>query len=82
MTFGPNLKIERARRGLSDEESADLIGIQAAFYGQLDRGRRGFDIGELPGITRALGGFGDASCRQAVGAATAATVAPVQRGQP
>ena len=53
--FGGNLKIERVKRGLSQEEFADLIGLHRTFYGQLERGQRGFNIAELPGIARALG---------------------------
>jgi transcriptional regulator with XRE-family HTH domain len=53
--FGRNLKIERVRRGLSQEEFADRIGLHRTFYGQLERGQRGFNIVELPGIARALG---------------------------
>ena len=53
--FGGNLKIERVKRGLSQEEFADLIGLSRTFYGDLERGQCGFNIVELPGIARALG---------------------------
>jgi DNA-binding XRE family transcriptional regulator len=45
--FGVNLKIERTRRGLSQREFADIIGMHRTFYGRLERGQRGFNIVEL-----------------------------------
>lgn len=54
-TFGGNLKIERVKRKLSQNEFADLIGLSRTFYGRLERGQCGFNIVELPGIARALG---------------------------
>ncbi len=53
--FGGNLKIERVKRLLSQEEFAHLIGVSRTFYGQLERGQRGINIAELPSIARALG---------------------------
>jgi transcriptional regulator with XRE-family HTH domain len=53
--LGGSLKIERVRRGLSQDEFADLIGLSRTFYGRLERGQCGFNIVELPGIARALG---------------------------
>jgi transcriptional regulator with XRE-family HTH domain len=53
--FGLNLKLERTKRGLSQEEFADLIGVHRTFEGQLERGRRGVHISELPRIARVLG---------------------------
>jgi DNA-binding XRE family transcriptional regulator len=53
--FGANLKIQRVKRGLSQEEFADLIGIHRTFYGRVERGQCGFNLAELPGIARALG---------------------------
>jgi transcriptional regulator with XRE-family HTH domain len=54
-TLGANLKIQRVKQGLSQEELADLIGLHRTFYGQIERGQCGFNIAELPGIARALG---------------------------
>ncbi len=53
--LGGNLKIERVKRGLSQEEFADLVGLHRTFYGLIERGQRGFNIVELPGIARGLG---------------------------
>lgn len=53
--FGLNLKLERTKRGLSQEEFADLIGVHRTFEGQLERGQRGVHVAELPRIARALG---------------------------
>jgi DNA-binding XRE family transcriptional regulator len=50
-----NLRLERTKRGLSQEEFGDLIGVHRTFVGQLERGQRGTDIRELPGIAKALG---------------------------
>lgn len=53
--FGLGLKLERVKRGLSQDEFADLIGMHRTFEGQLERGQRGMNIVELPRIARALG---------------------------
>jgi DNA-binding XRE family transcriptional regulator len=53
--FGLNLKLERVKRGLSQEEFAELIGLHRTFYGQLERGQRGVNIVELPRIAHVLG---------------------------
>ena len=79
--FGVNLKIERTRRGLSQKEFADLIGMHRTFYGQLVRGQRGFNIVELPGIARRLGIRQCDPLPEAVDEA-AALIPPVQEGQP
>jgi transcriptional regulator with XRE-family HTH domain len=55
IAFGLNLKIERSRRGLSQEELANRIGMHRTFVGQLERGQRGVNVVELPSIARALG---------------------------
>jgi transcriptional regulator with XRE-family HTH domain len=53
--FGRNLKVQRVSRGLSQEQFGALIGLNRTFVGQLERGQRGINIVELPGIARALG---------------------------
>jgi transcriptional regulator with XRE-family HTH domain len=80
--FGRNLKIERTKRGLSQEEFADLIGLHRTFYGQIERGQRGFNIVELPGIARGLGIRQCDLLPEAVDEAAAALIPPVQEGQP
>ena len=55
LAFGLNLRLERTKRGLSQEEFADLIGLHRTFEGQLERGQRGVHIAELPRIAKALG---------------------------
>jgi transcriptional regulator with XRE-family HTH domain len=79
--FGVNLKIERTRRGLSQKEFADLIGMHRTFYGQIERGQRGFNIVELPGIARRLGIRQCDLLPEPVDEAAAPTP-PVQEGQP
>jgi DNA-binding XRE family transcriptional regulator len=54
LAFGLGLKLQRVKRGLSQEEFADLIGMHRTFYGQLERAQRGTNISELPHIARAL----------------------------
>jgi transcriptional regulator with XRE-family HTH domain len=53
--FGMSLKLKRTARGLSQEEFGELIGLHRTFVGLLERGKRGINIAELPGIARALG---------------------------
>jgi transcriptional regulator with XRE-family HTH domain len=53
--FGRFLKVERTKRGMSQEEFADLLGIHRTFMGQLERGRSGTNIAELPRMARELG---------------------------
>jgi DNA-binding XRE family transcriptional regulator len=55
LAFGRNLKIERARRGLSQAEFGELIGMHRTFVGHLERGQCGVNVVELPVIARALG---------------------------
>jgi DNA-binding XRE family transcriptional regulator len=53
--FGLGLKLERIKRGMTQDEFADLIGVHRTFVGQLERGQRGINVRELPRIARALG---------------------------
>jgi transcriptional regulator with XRE-family HTH domain len=53
--FGQFLKIERVKRGMSQAEFADLIGVHRTFMGLLERGRRGTNIAELPRLVGSLG---------------------------
>ena len=53
--FGKTLHVERVRRGLSQEEFADLVGLHRTFYGALERGDRGCNVDKLPAIARGLG---------------------------
>jgi DNA-binding XRE family transcriptional regulator len=53
--FGRNLKIQRTKLGLSQEQFADLIGMHRTFVGQLERGQHGVNVAELPKIAQALG---------------------------
>lgn len=52
--FGKTLHLERVRRGLSQEEFAELVGLHRTFYGALERGERGCNIDKLPAIARGL----------------------------
>jgi transcriptional regulator with XRE-family HTH domain len=74
--LGGNLKIERVKRGLSQEGFADLIGLSRTFYGELERGQCGFNIAELPGIARGLGVRQAELLPEAVEDATAPSVEP------
>lgn len=53
--FGRTLHLERVRRGLSQEEFAELVGLHRTFYGAVERGDRGCNIDKLPAIARGLG---------------------------
>ena len=53
--FGKTLHLERVRRGLSQEDFAELVGLHRTFYGSVERGDRGCNIDKLPTIARGLG---------------------------
>ncbi len=53
--FGRNLRVQRVKRGLSQEQFGALAGLDRTFVGQLERGRHGVNVVELPRIARALG---------------------------
>ena len=53
--FGKTLHLERVRRGLSQEDFAELVGLHRTFYGAVERGDRGCNIDKLPAIARGLG---------------------------
>ena len=53
--FGKTLHLERVRRGLSQEDFAELVGMHRTFYGAVERGDRGCNIDKLPAIARGLG---------------------------
>ncbi len=53
--FGRFLKIERVKRGMTQQEFADLLGLDRTFVGLLERGRSGTNIAELPRMARGLG---------------------------
>ena len=55
LAFGLALKLERVKRGMTQNEFADLIGVHRTFEGQLERGQRGINVRELPRIARSLG---------------------------
>jgi transcriptional regulator with XRE-family HTH domain len=52
--FGRRLKVERVKRGLTQRQFADLIGVDRAFEGQVERGQSGMNIRALPRIAQAL----------------------------
>lgn len=53
--FGLNLKLERVKRGLTQAEFADLLGMHRTFIGQLERGQRGCHILEFIHMVDVLG---------------------------
>ena len=53
--FGKTLHVQRVRRGLSQEEFAELLGLHRTFYGALERGERGCNLDKLPAVARGLG---------------------------
>lgn len=53
--FGKTLHLERVRRGLNQEDFAELVGLHRTFYGAVERGDRGCNIDKLPAIARGLG---------------------------
>ena len=48
------LKKARKRAGLTQEECADLIGVKPWSYLQREKGRRVFEINDIPILARAL----------------------------
>lgn len=63
MTPDPSLKVRlglavrrrRERLGLTQEEFADSIGVQTAYYGQLERGRQNVTLWNLQRVAAGLG---------------------------
>jgi len=49
------LRVERARRRMSQAQFGDLIGVDRTFYGALERGQRGVNISRLPDMAAGLG---------------------------
>jgi transcriptional regulator with XRE-family HTH domain len=53
--FGRNLKVQRVRCGLTQEQLAARAGLHRTFIGVLERGEGGINIVELVPLAAALG---------------------------
>lgn len=52
--FGENLRVERFRRGMSQEELADLLGIHRTLVGAIERGERNLTLRTIERLTAQL----------------------------
>lgn len=53
--FALQVRLERVRRRLTQEELADRAGMHRTFIGQLERGERGINVASLGRLARGLG---------------------------
>lgn len=54
-TLAQNLRSERAKRGLSQEELADLAGLHRTFVGAVERCERNISLDNIGKLALALG---------------------------
>jgi transcriptional regulator with XRE-family HTH domain len=53
--IGRNIKAERVRRGLRQEELGEVLGLSRAAIGHIETGRHPVAVDSLPAVCRALG---------------------------
>jgi transcriptional regulator with XRE-family HTH domain len=53
--FGRNVKVQRVRLDLTQEQLAERAGLCRTFIGKLERGQTGINLVELPALAQALG---------------------------
>jgi transcriptional regulator with XRE-family HTH domain len=53
--FGMRIKLLRIRRGLTQAQFAERASLDRTFVGFVERGQRGVNITELPGLAAAAG---------------------------
>lgn len=45
--FGTNVKIERLRQNLSQEQVAEIMGVSHAYYASIERGKENMSLGKV-----------------------------------
>jgi transcriptional regulator with XRE-family HTH domain len=55
VVIGRNIRAERARRGLRQEDLGESLGLSRAAVGHIETGRHPVAVDSLPAICRALG---------------------------
>lgn len=53
--FSANIRIARARLGISQEELADRCGLHRTYIGSVERGERNISVDNMEAISIALG---------------------------
>lgn len=53
--FAANMRLQRAAKGLSQEELADACGLHRTYIGSVERGERNVSIDNMERIAAALG---------------------------
>lgn len=53
--FALQVRLERVRQRLTQEELAERAGMHRTFIGQLERGQRGMNVASLGRLARGLG---------------------------
>lgn len=54
-TFGKEVRRLRTKRGISQEELADICGLHRTYIGSVERGERNLSLLNIVKISRALG---------------------------
>lgn len=52
--FAENLRTERKRLGLSQEELADIVGLHRTYVGSIERGERNVSIDNMEALANGL----------------------------
>jgi transcriptional regulator with XRE-family HTH domain len=53
-SFGNNVRQERLKKGLSQEEFAELVGLHRTYIGMVERGEKNITIKNIEKIAKAL----------------------------
>lgn len=53
--FGRNIKAERVRRGLSQEDLSEIMGVNASYISTIERGHQNMSLKKIVELTNALG---------------------------
>lgn len=53
-TFGENIRKERLKKGLSQEDFAEVLGFHRTYIGMLERAERNITLSNLEKIAKAL----------------------------
>jgi len=55
VNMGDRLRVQRKKLGLTQERTAELLGISVTFYGEIERGKKGVSLEKVLLIEEKLG---------------------------